>query len=49
MTATAMKHNSEQTGETFMKENYAAIAELVEIEELELKIAPSGSWAADDD
>ena len=33
-----------------MKENYGVIwTELIEIEELEEKIAPSGSWAGDDD
>jgi len=33
-----------------MKENYGVIwTELIEIEEMEEKIAPSGSWASDDD
>jgi len=38
-------------GELTMKENYGVIwTELIEIEELEEKIAPgSGSWAGDDD
>ena len=32
-----------------MKENYGVIwTEIMEIEELEAKIAPSGSWAVDE-
>src|SRR5439155_5838715 len=43
-------HQISKQGELTMKENYGVIwTELIEIEELEEKIAPSGSWAGDDE